>query len=222
MIFFVAHNLFFNKVQDIKIIFFFILFFLFLFVEPFGSDTGLIKAGPLFILFPFIYEFSKLPVKKTYLIILVTLLPFAILEKPNSIYEDSNLAKLHYSTKIKTIQGISTNEKRAQFVNSIDDEYKTLTRMNYAVFFYGNKSHIFRYLYPSHDFNIKDFYQPLDDLLYLNLILNETNKFKKSAIFIVNDYPSENFDYYESVLEKELLKNHFKLVFKNKIIYYKN
>ncbi len=222
MVVFVIHNLFFNKVQKNEKIVIMILFLSFLFVEPFGSNTGLLKVAPLLIIFPFVYQFSELATKKLYLVLLITILPFAILEKANSIYEDSKLVQLRYTTNTKFIQGINTTFQRARFVNLIDSEYKKLTHDNYAVFFYGNKSQIFNYLYPSFDLNIKDFHQPINDLLYLNQISNVAKNYKKVAIFIVNDYPSLNIDNHDSVLEKELLKNDFKPVFKNSIVYYIN
>ena len=170
MIVFVIHNLFYNKVQKLETKVIMILFFFFLFVEPFGSNTGLLKVAPLLIIFPFIYQFSELATKKLYLVLLISILPFAIFEKANSIYEDSNLVQLRFTTNIKSIQGINTTLKRARFSNSIDAQYKKLIHDNYAVFFYGNKSQIFNYLYPSFDLHIKDFHQPVNDLLYLNQI----------------------------------------------------
>lgn len=221
MIVFVVHNLFFNNIQQLKTKVIIITFFLFLFLEPFGSNTGLLKAAPLLIIFPFIYQLSQLATKYIYILLFITILPLAILEKSNSIYEDSDLIKLRYTTKVKYIKGINTTLTRARFVNSIDTEYQKLIDDNYAVFFYGNTSQIFKYNYPRFDLHIKDFYQPID-LSYWNQISKEIKKYNKSAIFIVNDYPSVNINYHESLLAKELIENNFKPFVINNIVYYKN
>jgi hypothetical protein len=221
MIVFLIHNIFYNIRTEFKTKGFFIFYLFFLFIEPFGSNTGLLKSAPLLIIFPFAYDYSKLNFKKVYLVLFVSILPFAIIEKANSIYEDSSLNKLRYTTEINTINNINTSKERVLFINAIDKEYKNLTKKNYTVFFYGNKSQIFKYLYPTFDLKIKDFHQPIDDPLFFDQILMEINRHKKVAFFIINDYPSLNYVWCESKLEKELVKNNFTPVFKNNFTYYR-
>ena len=220
IIVFILHNFLNKAVNNLKTNAFLIFLLLFLFIEPFGSDTGLLKASPLFIIFPFVYEYSKLKTKNLYFILLVSILPFAIMEKAKSIYQDSTIHKLQYITNIEIINHINTSKERAKFINSIDTEYKILSNNNYAVFFYGKKSQIFKYLYPTFNLGIKDYHQQVDELKYLNQILKVTKKHKKVALFIINDYPSLNCLWNESTLEKELVNNNFKVIIKNNFIYY--
>ena len=155
---------------------------------------------------------------------MLTILPFAIIEKVNYIYQDSRLYKLSFLTNKNQLLGIHTTENRANFVNKMDKEYNYLIKNNYAVFFYGNKSHLFNFLYPKYNLKIADFHQTVDNDLYANKIIIETNKYKKNvAVFIVDHYPrtdGDDFDVSSSIVVNKLIKNNFTPIVKDDFVYY--
>ena len=91
---------------------------------------------------------------------------------------------------------------------------------NVQVYFYGDKSHIFHYLYPSSSLGIINFNQNIQNA-------NKEPKLQKLlmskgeiALFLIASYPSNTFGLQENPLEAELMKSGFKKVIKNHIFYY--
>jgi len=142
------------------------LYFLFLFINPFGSNTGLLKAVSLFLLLPFVLSIYDLKLKQYWLLILIVLLPFSLIEKFYSSYEDRGILSLNRTLELKLLKPIKTTETRADFLEKIDVEVNELKKNNVQVYFYGDKSHIFHYLYPATNMNINSFFQPVDELAY--------------------------------------------------------
>lgn len=196
------------------------LYLLFLFINPFGSDTGFLKAASLLLLFPFILSLIDLKLKKFWFLILITLLPLSILQKAFVIYEDFNITDLDKTLDINLLYPISTNEFRYRQLKNIDKEVKELQEKDVKVFFYGNKSHIFHYLYPHTSLNINSFYQPLDTLLFLPNIEKALLKKDNSALFLVKSYPENKSKEDVNLLEIELLNRGFEKIEQNSLIYY--
>ena len=195
------------------------LYFLFLFINPFGSNTGLLKAVSLFLLLPFVLSIYDLKLKQYWLLILIVLLPFSLIEKFYSSYEDRGILSLNRTLELKLLKPIKTTETRADFLEKIDMEVNELKKNNVQVYFYGDKSHIFHYLYPATNMNINSFFQPVDELAYYPKIKQVVNGKHRTAVFIVDSYPGDRSKDVSSV-ESSLIRDGFKRVNMEPIIYY--
>jgi len=183
------------------------LCFLFLFINPFGSNTGLLKAVSLFLLLPFVLSINDLKLKKYWLLILIVLLPFSLIEKFYSTYEDGGILVLNRTLEL--LKSIKTTETRADFLERIDMEISELKKNNFQVYFYGDKSHIFHYLYPWTNLNINSFFQPVEELIYYPQIEQKIQGHDRVAIFIIGSYPGNEAPVM-SPLEEKLLSDGFK------------
>lgn len=195
------------------------LYFLFLFINPLGSNTGLLKAVSFFLLLPFVLSINDLKVKQYWLLIFIILLPFSIIEKFYSSYEDKGILSLNRTSELKLLNYINTNEARADFLENINAEVSKLKNDNIHVYFYGDKSHIFHYLYPETNMNINSFFQPVEELMYNSEIKKNISHKNSTAIFIVDSYPSE-ISTKPTPLENFLLDLGFKKTSAGKIKYY--
>jgi hypothetical protein len=195
------------------------LYILFLFINPFGSNTGLLKAASLFLLLPFILSFHNFKPQPYWVVILVILLPFALIEKLSGTYEDKSIPALNTPVNISLLTPISTTKTRAAYLEKIDMEVNELKKNNFQVYFYGDKSHIFHYLYPATNMNINSFFQPVDELVYYPKIEQVINGKQRTAIFIVDSYPGDRSKDLSSV-EFSLIRDGFKRVKMEPIIYY--
>ena len=180
----------------------------------------MLKASWLLLLFPFILGLIDLEFKNFWIFLLVILLPLSFLQKAIVIYEDYNVTYLKKTIDLKYLYPIKTNEIRYSYLKSIDKEVEKLKENNVKVFFYGNFSHLFHYLYPSSSLNIKSFRQPVDTLIFFKEIDNTISKDDPSALFLINSYPESITDGYLSLFEKELIKSGFQRIEENSIIYY--
>lgn len=196
------------------------LFFLFLFINPLGSDTGFLKAASLLLLFPFILNLIDLKLKKFWFLILITLIPLSILQKASVIYQDFKITDLNKTLDINLLYPIRTSEIRYEHLKTMDNEVRELQKKDIEVFFYGNNSHIFQYLYPENSLNIKSFRQPLDTLIFLPEIEKVIFKKDKIALFLVTSYPETKSKNNLSLLEVELIKRDFEKVEQDSLIYY--
>lgn len=196
------------------------VYLLFLFINPFGSDTGFLKMASLLLLFPFILSLIDLKLKKFWFILLITLLPMSILQKAFIIYEDNKIKDLDKILNLKLLHPIRTNEFRYNHLNNVDNLVKELQQNGIKVFFYGNNSHIFHYLYPNSSLSIKSFRQPVDTLLFLPDIEKALLEEDKTALFLVKSYPEQKLKEDISLLEEELLKIGFEIRKQNSLIYY--
>ena len=197
-----------------------LLYVLFLFINPFGSDTGFLKAAWFLMLFPFILTLLELNGTKFWTLIIITLLPMAIVQKVMVIYEDSNIFEINKTINIDLLNPIRTTEIRYNYLKNIDQGVNKLQRENVSVFFYGNQSHIFHYLYPLSSMNIKSFRQPVDTLLFLPEIENVLEGNNKSALFLIPSYPELEFTQGVSLMELELLKRGYEKIEKKSLIFY--
>jgi len=195
------------------------LYFLFLFINPFGSNTGLLKAVSFFLLLPFVISINDLKLKKYWLLILIVLLPLSLIEKFYSTYEDSGILVLSRTLELDLLKSIKTTETRADFLERIDIEISELKKNNFQVYFYGDKSHIFHYLYPWTNLNINSFFQPLDELGYYPKIEQIINKKQKVAIFLIDSYPGK-VARKQTPLEVALIKDGFDRIEKGSLVYY--
>lgn len=197
------------------------LFFVsFLFVNTFGSNTGLIKASFLFSLFPFVLLRCKSINKSYWLLSILVLVPFAIAVKFFSVYEDSNFFSLTENPRMEMLQPINTTELRAEFLNEMDSQVIFLKEDGISVYFYGTKSHIFHYLYPESRLAIPSFYQPLNSTRFLPNIKKIISKKDKAAIFLISDYHNNRKTISNSIVGEELTKLGFKKVIKNELVYF--
>jgi len=185
------------------------LYFLFLFINPFGSNTGLLKAVSLFLLLPFVISINDLKLKKYWLFIFIVLLPFSLIEKFYSTYEDKGILSLNRTLELELLKSIKTTETRSNFLERIDIEINELKKNNVQVYFYGDKSHIFHYLYPWTNLNINSFFQPVEELIYYPQIDQKIQGHDRVAIFIIGSYPGNEAPV-KSPLEEKLLSDGFK------------
>ena len=195
------------------------VFVIFLFINPVGSNTGLLKASFLILLLPFILSSIKLKEKNFWISIIIVLIPFSIFGKLYRTYEDGNIFTLDSALKFDKLYPIRTSDKRQEFLQEIDQEVKKLREQGFKVYFYGNKSHIFQYLYPNTTLGIKAFDQPVDDLIFFPHIKNKFKNNSKVAIFLIANYP-ESTKPVENVVEKELVERNFEKNQQGPVRYY--
>lgn len=188
------------------------LYLCFLFINLLGSNTGLLKGYSLFVLFPFILSFGELrqTERKYWFVLIFALIPFSLVNKVYGIYEEKNILVLTKVPQNELLTPIRTSDVRKRFLDSIEEQVKDLQAQNFQVYFYGDKSHIFNYLYPESSLGIASFFQPVDDPIYFPQIKKElrAQKGKSIALFIVDSYPRTN-DLDRSLFEEMLLKLNF-------------
>lgn len=186
-----------------------ILFFLFLFINPFGSSTGLLKGYSLFLLFPFVISISKADFDEFWSALLLILIPFSLLNKSFGIYQDKNLIFLNENPKHGLLHSIYTSEERGQYINYVSEQVENLNSKNIDIYFYGDKSHIFQYLYPENKLGISSFIQPVNELSFISEIEEVMKTEDEFAIFLIGSYPELEIKDL-TLMEKELLVKGFK------------
>ena len=197
----------------------FVLYFLFLFINLFGSNTGLLKGYSLFVLFPFVFRMGHSVGKTYWSILLLVLIPFSFLNKFYGIYEDKNLLSLNAVPKHKLLSPIRTSKSRAQYLDEIDAKMKELKNSDVKVYFYGDKSHIFYYLYPETVLIYNSFYQPFNDPDLQNKIEKALWERENIAIFIVETYPVNSTSSIISI-EKKIQRKGFEKIEEGSLSYY--
>ncbi len=194
-------------------------YLLFLFINPFGSNTGLLKAASLFLLLPFVISSQSWKPDKYWKLLLIVLVPFSLIENISSTYEDRSLPAMSSQLQINLLKPIRTSATRANFLHHIDTEIEKLQDRDIQVFFYGDKSHIFHYLYPETSLNIASFFQPVDELIYYTEIKEKIVNNGRVAIFIVDSYPHQQ-KLKQHKLEKKLLEDGFKKTVEGSLTYF--
>lgn len=195
------------------------LFIIFLFINPFGSDTGLLKATSLVVLLPFVLSAVNFRINSYWFFVWIIIIPFSILENFYKSYEDQKILVLDQRLKLDLLDPIHTNKTRSEFLINVDLEIKKLEEENIQAFFYGDKSHVFHYLYPETDLNINSFFQPVQDLIYYPKMMQAIKQKKRVAIFLVDSYP-ENIKKEETFFDIKLIENGFEKITKGKIEYF--
>ncbi|NJY63023.1 hypothetical protein HC174_09655 [Salinimicrobium sp. CDJ15-81-2] len=210
---FIGIQLFYRKKQSALQLQIYVLYFLFLFINLFGSNTGLLKGYSLFVLFPFVFSIGNPAGKNYWAILLLVLIPFAFVNKFYGIYEDKNLLLLNEKPRHELLFPIRTHQLRSQYLNEIDAEVTELRKKNIKVYFYGDKSHIFHYLYPEKSLGIASFFQPVDNLKFTSHVQEALSLYEGEdiAIFVVDSYPNPDTEV-SSKFEKMLLKLNFKKI----------
>lgn len=195
-----------NKIFDILILG---MFFSFLFINAIGSNLGLLKTSFLFLLLPFVLSVISFRIINYWKFILLILIPLSVFLKFHRTYEGQNIFSLNRTLNIELLHPIKTGEGRFIFLNEVDQKVKQLQGNNVSVFFYGNKSHIFHYLYPNTTLEIKAIDQPLENLIFFPKIEEKIRDKGKVAVFLIPSYPgsTENI---ENAVETKLIKSGFK------------
>lgn len=197
-----------------------LLFAAFMIIYPVGSNTGLYKACSLFLLFPFLYCRTSSVVRNYWILIIIFLIPFSFLEKVRMTYEDKNIFTLNKTLDLPLLNPIRTTQSRNDFLLKVDSLVQDLQEQGIQVYFYGNKSHIFNYLYPGSDLDLQSFYQPIDDLRFFSDIEEKISSRGSTAIFVIDDYPERDSNKNTSLLEDELQDLGFRKSEKGEVVYY--
>ncbi|WP_172822460.1 hypothetical protein [Gillisia sp. Hel1_33_143] len=197
-----------------------ILFIFMLFIHPFGSNTGLLKAAFLFLLFPFLLIILSPKNARFWIGNLILICFLGITVKVISPYEDDNMWNLNAPLNIHQLYLVRTTKQRADYITDITYERQRLLGKDIDVYFYGNKSHIFNYLYPSSSLGISDFNQNLENSNFQIKIQNILKKKRNLALFLTTSYPNKIIYSSQSLLEKELMELGFEKVLKNQVLYY--
>lgn len=142
----------FNSIfKDFKNKYGYLILVLLAFTIPFGSNTGLLKFIMLipagFIIIILNSEDEK--AKKLFYGFALILLPFSFMENLLYTYQDKALIKCQETINVKGLEFIRTNSERAEKIENVNALVKQLIAKGYHVEFYGHKSHIFTFLYPS-------------------------------------------------------------------------
>jgi len=184
-----------------------------------GSNTGLLKAYSLSLLLPFVLSLHELKFKKYWLMLLIILIPFSMITKIFGIYEDKMILTLNNKLEIEELTPIYTNFTRKEYLQQTDVLVHQLNSQGVEVFFYGDKSHIFHYLYPETSLNITSFFQPVDNQNFFRDFSEDFSDRDKVAVFVVNSYP-ENLPSELSLVEMKLMNKGFIKVEDNSLKYY--
>ena len=195
------------------------LFLFFLFINSFGSNTGLLKTYSLIVLLPFVIGISELKNQKYWLLLVIVLIPFSIGTKIFGIYEDRNLFVLNEEIKVEKLSSIHTNRIRKHYLEKTDKIIQQLKDKDARVYFYGDKSHIFHYLYPENLCGVNSFYQPTNDPAVLEDIQKNLKGEVKIALFVIDSYP-ENEQPLEKVFQNFLQNYNFQKVKDGPVTYY--
>jgi len=195
-----------NRISDIQIL---IVFTSFLFINAFGSNLGLLKTSFLFLLLPFVLSVIQVRSINFWKFLWIILIPAAAFLKFYKTYEDQNIFSLNKTLNLELLHPIKTSQERFVFLNEVNQKVKQLQAENVSVYFYGDKSHIFHYLYPETTLEIKAFNQPVQNLLFLPEIEDKITDEPKVAVFLIHSYPESTVDI-ENVVEMELIKKGFK------------
>lgn len=159
----------------------------FWFIIPFGSNTGLLKSGLMLVILPFLLNDFKISLKSYWLIIFFLLLPLAVSEKLYKTYEDDSILKLQKIEAIDKLRFIHTTPERKLFLKKVIAKADSLQKNDYDLAFYGDKSHIFKYLYPT-SLNSLEFYQPEATFYEYTQSIQNASRIKL-AIIEVQAYP---------------------------------
>ena len=184
------------------------------FVIPFGSNTGFLKISLLFVIIPFAIIRSQFYSAISLLLLLS--LPFSFVENMDNYYEDQSMVKLDKSLNIKELTGIYTNQTRSEFVENIAEEVKILEENKVEIFFYGNKSHLFTYLYPEKGLTYNFYQEPgqfFKDYSYLR-------NGDRIAVFYIDLYPTQQNIIKESEMALIFKSEGFKKINKNGFYYF--
>jgi hypothetical protein len=173
----------------------------------------------LLVLVPFVLSVSELRNKKYWFILIAVLIPFAIVTKIFGIYEDKNLLVLNEELRLEKLSPIHTNSERAGYLEQVDTIVKNLKSKGVKVYFYGDKAHIFHYLYPETSFEIISFFQPVDKPDFFEELKKKIDGNSKVAVFLISSYP-EVSDLTGSLIEQKLSKTGFQLVKALELNYY--
>lgn len=198
-----------------------LLFFLLLFVLPFGSNTGLLKASLGMVLFPFVYSIRRTN-SQYWPVLLFVLIPIAIMEYLSLTYEDKAIMHLTEEVNIEKLSEVRTSEVRSVFLNNVNNKVQYFKEKDYEIIFYGDKSHIFKYLYPeSITADTWIFFQPIGEILEIKEELDQ-----KSVLFIMDKYPDsfslENHLQSDSILQLDSILQSFRFTphIEHNILYY--
>lgn len=187
--------------------------------QPIWLQHGFVEVLLLTPTLSVCFRYFRSKGKKYWLILAAVLIPFSVLIKVFGVYEDKNLMALDEEVKLEKLFPIHTNSEWSNFLKDIDTTVQNLTAQGVEVFFYGDKAHIFHYLYPETSLYLSSFFQPVNDLVFFDEIEKVLCGKESVALFVVNSYP-ENSTSPLSLLELEVINNGFEKVEDGKVRFY--
>jgi hypothetical protein len=167
---------------------------IFSFIPAFGSDTGLLKTYAVFSLFPFLLICYRVKYRKTYLGLLLVLVPIAVIDKFYVIYEDDPLRNLTETHAFERIDNIFTTPANVAYVKEVVHAFNGLKAENSEVIFYGNNSHLFNFLLKGSQKDFGTFKMDLDNANEIDTFAS-IGKSRRPAFIIVDRNFRENGDY---------------------------
>lgn len=188
---------------DLKILFVFLIMFTICFL----SNTGLLK-------FTLLSNMSMIIIaekfnKKTCLYLLSVLLfflPYSIMERTSSTFEDKGYCDLKKQVKLDDLQFIYTTKNQSDYIEKVSNISASLKQQGYQVIYYGLGSHLFSFVDPMPR-KIYSYYQ---DYLNNNEINEIIKQYKNSRTAIILFNLPSNAKLH-TVVEKKLIKHGFKL-----------
>jgi len=180
-----------------------------------GSDTGLIKALPVILCFQFfiILKTQFNASKNLVVLLLVIVLHLAAFGGFHRTFKDLKPHQLTQTVQVDNLKYIKTTQERATFVENVVAEYYKLKNDSTRIIFYGQSSHIFRYVTNEEPIYKSSFWMDSrSDVLALENVILEYSP----IIFHIPSHPE--IYYYDSntVLDSMLLKENYSEIIKDK------
>lgn len=198
-----------NIVTPINVSFLIILFFLV--VPCFGSNSGLKYMGIFLVFIPIVYIKSNFEYKKYFLIVLITLIPFAVVEKFQIRFMDEKYSLLTEKFESGNLLGIHTTKEKFSRIKEIVQLHEKFEKEGKQVYFYGVDSYLFNYLLDNSKRPFITYAMKLNNTDEINLINQIIAEKKKPVFFIVSNDVSNNV----SDIEKTVVKKNYKRYYKD-------
>lgn len=182
-----------------------------------GSNTGLYKVMNIYfypILLCYLPPLKSQTVKQTVVGVFIILLIYFPYNKTKFLYEDAGITDTSACTKLPGITNIYTTPMRAQYLNNVYQDAKTMIQKGNQVLFVGSSRLIFEYMLSCRaQYATLNFWVDLNDedyVLKTKIFLLSKNNI---SVFVVPEYPEQiNPDEEESLMEQMLKSYKYKAI----------
>lgn len=175
-------------------------------VPCFGSNSGLKYAGIFLVMLPYIYINITYAYKKYFVILLIVLIPFAIIEKFQIKFMDEKQSLLTENVNINLLEGIHTTPEKVKKIDAINQIHQQLKKEKKQVYFYGVDSYIFNYLLEKSKRPFLTYPMKLDNEDEIQWISTLISKQKPTFIIVSNAVEEKAL----SPVEKNIVKQNYK------------
>lgn len=163
-----------------------VILFLFISILPaMGSNMGLLKAMPMYLI-PFILAKHQLKQKYFITLLFFVIVIFSILERFNNTYDDKPYKELNYTFNNKLLKGIKSSKNRVEGLNEVENQVKIIkkNKENHIEFF-GMNSHVYNAITGINSLVSYSFERSFNNEIELSLFDNFLEKNKQKKIYFI-------------------------------------